>query len=348
MKAYSPPLEGRSGGDYLLLDFSESTVPPPPQVTEAIRTFLENGGVQVYPAYGPFEQELSAYAQVAPERLILTNGSDSAIQLITQVLLEPGDEMVMAKPGFAVIEGCARATGARVVAPQYRAREMAFPLEEINAAVTGRTRLIAVVNPNNPTGTLASLEQIEAILAAHPQVAVMVDEAYFEYSGLTAVPLLERHDNLVITRTFSKAFALAGLRLGYALSNPEFIAQLHKVRIPYDVNVVAVVAAQAQLRDPAGWRGYVDEVMNRAKPMVERFFDEHGVIYYPSAGNFILVRPDDVRQAAAFLESERILVRPQRPPAEGTFRLSIGTVADMQRFMEVYARYPGLAAAAHR
>ncbi len=187
-----------------------------------------------------------------------------------------------------------------------------------------------------------TLEQIEAVLSAHPEVPVMVDEAYFEFSGVTAVPLLGRHDNLVITRTFSKAFALAGLRLGYAISNPDFIHQLLKVRIPYDVNVLAVVAASVQLAEPEGWQGYVAEVMERAKPMVERFLTEQGLDYTPSAGNFLLVRPDDPRAAAAFLEQNGILVRPQRPPVDDTFRLSIGTMADMERFIEVFSRYPGL------
>ena len=344
LKAYSPPLEGRTEEDYLLLDFSESTLPPPLVVREAMKAFIDGRGVQAYPSYSVFEARLSEYAGVAPERLIITNGSDSAIQLITHVLLSPGDEMVMARPGFAVIESCALSAGAKVVSPRYRAPEMAFPLEDLLAAVTERTALIVIVNPNNPTGSLATVEQIEAVLSAHPKVAVMVDEAYYEFSGVTAVPLLERYGNLVITRTFSKAFALAGLRLGYALSNPEFIAQLHKVRIPYDVNVLAVVAAEAQLAAPDGWREYVSEVMERAKPMVERFLDERGVAYYPSGGNFLLVRPDNPRAASDYLRENGILVRPQRPPVEDTFRLSIGTAADMERFMEVFAGYPGLAA----
>ncbi|MCH8888362.1 MAG: aminotransferase class I/II-fold pyridoxal phosphate-dependent enzyme [SAR324 cluster bacterium] len=346
MKAYSPPLEGRTEGDFLLLDFSESTLPPPEGVREAIKAFLDGRGVQVYPSYSAFEKQLTAYARVAPGQLIVTNGSDSAIQLITSALLSPGDEMIMAKPGFAVIENCAVSIGAKVVSPLYRPPEMAFPLEDLLAAVTERTALIVIINPNNPTGSLVTVEQIESVLSAFPEVAVMVDEAYYEFSGLTAVPLLERYGNLVITRTFSKAFALAGLRLGYALSNPDFITQLHKLRNPYNVNMLAVVAAGAQLAAPEGWKAYVTEVMERAKPRVERFLSEHGVAYYPSGGNFLLVRPDDPQAAADYLRQHGILVRPQRPPVEDTFRLSIGTAADMELFMEVFARYPGLDASA--
>lgn len=342
MESYHPPLDERAEKDYLLLDFSESTQPPAPGVLAALRAYTDSGRMRMYPSYGDFPALLAGYVGAAPENLILTNGSDSAIQLITHALLEAGDEMIMAKPGFFVIESCARACGAEVVSPLYRGPEMAFPLEEILAAVTPRTRLIVVISPNNPTGTSASPEQIGTILAAHPGVAVMVDEAYHEFSGNSAVPLLARHDNLVVTRTFSKAFALAGLRLGYAVSNPEFIAQLHKIRIPYDVNTMAVVAAEAQLREPASWRAYVDEVMHKAKPMVERFLAEHGVAFCPSDANFLLVRPNNVAEATAWLKEHGILVRPQRPPAQDSFRMSIGTVDEMRRFMEVYAKLPGL------
>ncbi len=132
---------------------------------------------------------------------------------------------------------------------------------------------------------------------------------------------------------------MAGLRLGYALGHPAFIAELHKIRIPYDVNAVAVAAGEALLDDPAPWRAYVDEVMQRAKPMVERFFDEHGVDYVRGEANFMLVRPGDVAEAYEHLKANGILVRPQRPPAEDCFRMSVGTVADMQRFMSAYTAY---------
>jgi histidinol-phosphate aminotransferase len=341
MSAYNPPLEGRVERDYLLLDFSESTQPPSPHVEEALRAYIASGRLRIYPSYGRFQDKVAAYAGVRPEQVLLTNGSDSAIQLITHVLLGEGDEMVMAKPGFFVTESCARSAGATVVAPEYPRADMAFPLAGVLAAVTPRTRLIVVVSPNNPTGTCASLEQIETLLRTHPGVPVMVDEAYYEFSGRTAAPLLDRYDNLVITRTFSKAFALAGLRLGYALSNAAFIAELTKVRIPYDVNSLAVVAAEAQLDRPEGWRAYAEEVTQRAKPMVERFLREHGVFFYPSEANFLLVRPDDAQAAADWLKRNDILVRPQRAPVADCFRMSIGTVEEMRRFMDAWSRYPG-------
>jgi histidinol-phosphate aminotransferase len=347
--AYNPPLEMRVERDYLLLDFNESTQPPGDAVREAMRSYIEQGRMRVYPSYSRFMKALSAYAGVPEEQVIATNGSDSAIQLIVNTILEPGDEMILPMPGFIVTDLVARCAGAEVISPRYRGRELAFPYEEVLAAVTPRTRLIVVINPNNPTGTSPTLEQVEGLLQRHRDIAVMVDEAYYEFSGNTAAPLLARYDNLVITRTFSKAFALAGLRLGYALGSPAFVRELHKVRIPYDVNALAVVAAEASLANPAPWRSYVAEVMTQAKPMVERFFDEHGVDYVRGDANFMLVRPGDAGPAYEHLKAHGILVRPQRAPIADTFRMSVGTVTDMRRFMEVFSQYLSAGVAArHR
>jgi histidinol-phosphate aminotransferase len=338
MGTYDPPLEGREDENILLLDFNESTQPPSAAVMRALEVALQGGTLNHYPAYADMMEALSTYAGVPQQQIILTNGSDQALDITIRALLNEGDEMVFPQPGFAMIPQVADVQGAVTVSVPYR-EDMGFPYEEIMAAVTPRTRLIALINPNNPTGTAISSEQIEAILAAHRQVAVLVDEAYFEFTGETSIPLLATHHNLFITRTFSKAFALAGMRLGYVISNPEFISHLYKVRGPYDINALAITAARAALENPAPWKGYVEEVMTRAKPMVERFFEEHEVKFIPGAANFMLVRPDDRDGAFAWLRDNGILVRPQKPPIGDTFRLSVGTVEDMTRFMEVYSAY---------
>ncbi|MCZ6629012.1 MAG: aminotransferase class I/II-fold pyridoxal phosphate-dependent enzyme [SAR324 cluster bacterium] len=338
MGTYDPPLAARKDQDALLLDFNESTLPPAPEVIEALQRFLQDGKLQRYPSHPALLERLAEYAQVRTGQLILCNGSDQSLEIIIRAVLEPGDEMVQARPGFAMIPQFAEVLGAVVVSPAY-GEDMSFPCEEVLAAVTPRTRLIVLINPNNPTGTAIAPRQIETILKTHPDIPVLVDEAYYEFTGETAVPMLARHGNLAITRTFSKAFALAGLRLGYVISNEQFIQELYKVRGPFDVNIMAVKAAEAVLAHSGSWRKYIDEVMTRAKPMVERFFDEHSVTYFRGAANFMLVRPDDRDAACEYLRENRILVRPQSPPIGDTFRLSVGTVADMTRFMEVYSGY---------
>ncbi|HEX7927203.1 MAG TPA: histidinol-phosphate transaminase, partial [bacterium] len=235
--------------------------------------------------------------------------------------------------------------GVKIVSPLYYA-DMSFPAEEVQAAVTPKTKLIVIVSPNNPTGTSASVEQIEAIVRKNSHIPVYVDEAYYEFSGKTAVPLLAKYDNLVISRTFSKAMAMAGLRFGYAVGRADFLGQLEKLRIPYDVNALALVAAQASLDNPQPWQSYVREVVEQSKPMTERFLREHGVQFYPSDANFLLVRCKDVAGAVKFLETRDILVRPQRPPVGDCFRVSMGTVDEMRRFMQAYSEYLQQAGAA--
>jgi len=345
MEQYHPPLDGRTARDYLLLDFSESTQPPGPAVVDAMQQYLATGHVRMYPAEGPLREKLAAYVGVKPDQILPTNGSDSAIQLILHALLEAGDEMVMAKPGFAVLFSTALSIGAKVISPLYKP-DMSFPAEEVQAAVTSKTRLIVIVSPNNPTGTSASVEQIEAIVKKNSKIPVYVDEAYFEFSGKTAVPLLAKYDNLVISRTFSKAMAMAGLRFGYAVGRADFLAQLEKLRIPYDVNALAIVAAEAALDHPAYWQDYVRQVVQEAKPMTERFLREHGVPFYQSDANFLLVRTKDPAAATEFLKVRDILVRPQRPPVNDCFRVSIGTVDEMRRFMQAYSDYLQQAGAA--
>jgi histidinol-phosphate aminotransferase len=345
MDQYHPPLEGRTERDYLLLDFSESTQPPSAAVTAAMQAYLASGNVRMYPAEGPLRQKLAAYVGVRPDQVLPTNGSDSAIQLILHALLEAGDEMIMAKPGFAVIASTANSIGAKVVQPLYKP-DMSFPFDDVCAAVTPKTRMIVIVSPNNPTGTSASLEQIEAIVKRFSHIPVYVDEAYYEFSGKTAVPLIDKYDNVVVSRTFSKAMAIAGLRFGYAVGRADFLAQVEKLRIPYDVNALALVAAEASLDNPGPWQAYIREVVHDAKPLTERFLREHGVQFYPSDANFLLVRSKDVQGVTRFLETRDILVRPQRPPVGDCFRVSIGTVAEMRRFMQAYADYLQQAGAA--
>lgn len=335
---YEPPLEGREGEELLLLDFNESTQPPPKGVTDAMVRFLQQGSVNRYPAYSALTEKLAGYAGVSPEQIVLTNGSDQAIDIVLRSLLEPGDEMVFARPGFAMFTQVAGTLGAATVEIPYLP-DMGFPYREMAAAVTGKTRLIVLINPNNPTGTAIESGQIEALLTRFPEVPVLVDEAYFEFTGATSVPLLARHDNLVILRTFSKAFAVAGLRLGYALAGPAFVRELHKIRGPYDVNALAVRGAEALLEHLDDLRLYTEEVMTRAKPMVEAFFAENGVAFFPGAANFMLVKPRDAKGACEFLLRRKVLVRPQKRPIEDTFRLSVGTVADMRRFIKVFAEY---------
>jgi len=169
---------------------------------------------------------------------------------------------------------------------------------------------------------------------------VLVDEAYYEFTGKTCLSLLKKYSNLVVIRTFSKAFAIPSLRLGYVVAREEFINELLKIRGPYDVNMAALVAARALLQDRKPWQELVQHLMGESKPALEQFFKEYGVQFYPGEANFLLVEPKGgAAPAVSYLKEQGILVRPMRPPLEGCFRMSLRRIEDMERFFESFLRY---------
>jgi histidinol-phosphate aminotransferase len=304
----------------------------------AIRRFIEEGRLQVYPQYGEFEAKLAAFHGLKPEELIVTNGSDQGIDIALRALLEAGQTMVFPEPSFAMYPQVAGTLEARIVSPPYRS-DMSYPVEAVREALTPDVRVLVVVNPNNPTGSMIAPGELEAILTGHPDLAVIVDEAYGEFTGRSVIPWIRRFANLAVLRTFSKAYAMPSLRLGFAAAQPDFIRELYKVRGPYDVNMLAIAAGQAQLEHPGHWRAYVREVMQVSKPRVEAFLREQNETFYPGEANFLLLRPEDCTGAVAWLRERGILVRPQKGLASGCFRLSIGPLAAMERFMEAYGEY---------
>ena len=339
MGTYKPPLEGRNPKEYLLMDFNESPEPPPPSVRRALQEYLVEGDLHVYPYYGSFCEELGQYVGVSAEQLLLTNGSDQGIDVVLRCLLEPGTNLVMAMPGFTMFKQTVSTIGADFIEVPYP-DGFAFPYEKIRQAVNAQTRIIVVINPNNPTGTSAPLTQVEALLQEFPECAVLVDEAYYEFTGQTCLDLLPKYPNLVVLRTFSKAFAIPALRLGYVVAREEFISQLLKIRGPYDVNMAALVAAWALLQDREPWQELVQQLMVVSKPALEQFLIEHRVRFYPGEANFLLVEPKGgATPAVSYLKERGILVRPMRPPLEHCFRMNLRKMEDMQHFFEVFGDY---------
>ena len=329
---YKPPLEGRNPDEYLLMDFNESPEPPPPSVRKALQQYLVEGHLQVYPHYGRFCEELGQYVGVSAEQLLLTNGSDQGIDVVLRCLLDPGTNLVMAMPGFTMFKQTVGTIGADFIEVPYPV-DFQFPYEGIRQAVNPQTRIIVVINPNNPTGTSAPLEQVEALLKEFPDCAVLVDEAYYEFTGKTCLSLLERYSNLVVIRTFSKAFAIPSLRLGYVVARVEFINELLKIRGPYDVNMAALVAAQALLADQEPWQELVNHLMQEVKPQLESFLREEGVRFYQAEANFLLVEPKGGAPVAVnSLKEQGFLVRAMRPPLENCFRMSLRRMPDMEKF----------------
>lgn len=336
MKSYNPPLSGRRAFSGLLLDFNERTLPPSSKVQKAIQDLLKSNKLQLYPEYGDLEKKLAKYLGINTDQIMITNGSDQGIDLIFRTFTEAGDTVIIPAPSFAMFYQSAQIVGNKILRPLYRKNNLSFPLEELLGMINESVKLIVICNPNNPTGTSVSIDDIQKIVQKTPNAIILVDEAYFEFSGVTAVPLIKKYPSIIVTRTLSKAFGFPSLRAGYIVASESYINELLKVRGPYDVNMIAYTASLAALDDLKGIEKYVNEIMNQAKPMVEEFFTKNGITFYQSAGNFLLYRPSK-EQEEKILKENGILVRLQdKTNIENTLRLTIGTVDQMKRFIKMY------------
>jgi histidinol-phosphate aminotransferase len=325
MAPYSPPTGNRH--DKLRLDFNENTVGCSPAVIEHLKSILTAGELTVYPDYARVKAALSAHFRVSPDELLLTNGTDEAIQVLVNTYVDDGDEVIALRPSYAMYRFYAEVAGAKVVEVDYTAPALAFPLVEFLAAITPRTRAILIANPNNPTGTAIDLTGVERILRAAPHAAVLIDEAYYEFFGVTALHLLARYPNLFVSRTFSKVYGMAALRMGCLFSQAANVKYLHKAQSPYSVNALAAAAAEAAVRDTGYIESYVTEAL-AAREMLEAGLEKLGINYVPGAANFVLGyfgdRAVEIRDA---LRTKAILVRDRSYEIPGGVRITIGTRA---------------------
>jgi histidinol-phosphate aminotransferase len=319
-------LAGRQG---LRLDFNENTVGCSPRVLARMRA-LDAETLARYPDREPVEHEVARFLGLDAPQLLLTNGVDEAIHLLCSTYLEAGDEAIIVMPTFAMYSIFAQAAGAKVVEVR-SGPDFAFPSEALLTKISPRTRFIAVANPNNPTGAAVSEEILLQIADAAPQAAVLVDEAYFEFHGETLLAR-ERPSNLFVARTFSKAYGLAGLRIGVLVGDPLQMAMVRRVASPYNVNAVALAVLPEAFQDAAYVEHYAAEV-RRNRKLLEQEISALGLHYWPSRGNFVLVRIGPLHND--FMHSLRdrgILVRDRDsdPGCEGCVRLTVGSDEQMR------------------
>jgi histidinol-phosphate aminotransferase len=325
----------------LRLDRNELTHPISETVSRAVARHLEEVGSHLYPEVGPLAKDIGAYCDVEPGCVVATNGSDQAIDVALRAFLAEGDQLVIAAPEFPMFALFAGLIGVAVARVPYL-DDLSFPYDDFREALAATSPdLIAFVNPNNPTGTPVIVDFIDEIAGSYPDVPVVVDEAYYEFTGRTVVPLTQDHDNLIVLRTFSKAFGLAGLRLGYMVAARPVVEQITKLLGPYDVNALAIAAARAQLAAIDEVHSRVDETM-AVKPMVVDFLTSVGDTVWPGAANFVLVRPVNGSAVVDHLRDNGILVRRMHADRlQGTYRMSLGTSDEMERFVSVYERMGG-------
>ncbi len=331
MRPYHPPLEGRT--NKLRLDFNENPTGCSPAVRRALAR-LAAATISSYPEQETVRSKAARHFGVRPEELLLTNGTDEALSLVVNTFVESGDTVLLAEPTYAMYRFYSELAGAKIAAPRYDSA-MQFPWQEILAALKASPRVFFLPNPNSPTGNLLSHSDLRRILAAAKHTMVVIDEAYFEFSGVTVVPWIRRHKNLIVTRTFSKTAGLAGLRLGCLFVHAELAASMRKAQSPYPVNVAALAAAEAAMQDRAFIAKTVRDVLAGRKEL-ERGLARLGVRYFPTGGNFVLAYfGESAKNIVAALDRHGILVRDRSSDfgSKGYVRITLGTPAQMRRLL---------------
>jgi histidinol-phosphate aminotransferase len=268
------------------LDRNEQAVPPSPRVQEAIRQAASMA--HRYPGSGSpdLRAAIAKYNNVDPEQVVVGNGSDELIELVARAFLSNGDEVIIPAPSFFYYGNATRSVGGVNI---YAARKPDFTLDldAIFAAVTPRTKVLYVANPNNPTGTPATRAELVEILD-RSDFLVVIDECYYEFLGETIVDLLPKYPHLMIMRSFSKAFGLAGLRIGYSMASPTFCDHLMRVAQSYSVNRIAQAAAQAAIEDAEAARQKIRLVCEQ-RVLLATALAGLGYRVAKSATNFLLV-----------------------------------------------------------
>jgi histidinol-phosphate aminotransferase len=321
-KDYHPPLGSRDG---VRLDFNENTFACSPKVLEVLGS-ISKASLTKYPEREPVEQLVAVNLGLDASQVLLTNGVDEAIHVLCQTYLGHGDEFLLPVPTYSMYEVYGSATEARIVSVQ-AGSDFSFPFESIMEKITSVTKLIAIANPNSPTGSVVPRETILRIVERAPQAVVLVDEAYYHFYGQTVLDLIGRVPNLIVTRTFSKAYGLAGLRLGMLAASAEQMRWLRRMISPYSVNGLALACLPAALNDEAYLNWYVEEAL-RSRETFAAALQTLAVPYWPSEANFILVKIG--RKHKEFVNAMRkrnVLVRDRSndPGCDGCVRITVGT-----------------------
>jgi histidinol-phosphate aminotransferase len=341
--------------DVIKLASNENPLGPSPRVLAAMQH--EFADLARYPDGNGFalKQALAAKHGVDLSQVTLGNGSSDPLEFVVRVLVRPGDEVLFSEHAFAMYPIVTQAASAKAVTA--RAKDWGHDLDAMLAAITDRTRVIFIANPNNPTGTWLGEEELEAFIAAVPsRIAVVVDEAYFEYASDPALRSLQsakdypdasqwlgRYPNLMVTRTFSKAYGLAGLRVGYSLSHPDMANLMNRIRPPFNVNSLALAAACAGLGDVEHVRKGV-ALNTEQMAVVTTAAQEMGLGFIPSVGNFVCIDVGDSsvgRDGAAVYDAllhKGVIVRPvANYGMPRHLRVTLGLPEENQRFLKALA-----------
>jgi histidinol-phosphate aminotransferase len=328
---YCSPISSRQG---LSLDLNENLAGCSPRVLARLQS-LSMEDVARYPQREIGEGVVAEFLGVEPEQVLLTNGVDETLCLLFSTYLREGSELIFSDPTFVMYPIFGQAFGAELVRVP-AGDNFAFPTAEVLKRISPRTQVIVIANPNNPTGTVTSRADLLRLTEAAPDAAVLIDEAYFDFYGETMLPELRHHPNLFIARTLSKAYGLAGLRLGALIGPPEQIGSVRRLTSPFNVNAVALACLEAALEDQDFVREYVAQVKH-GREQIANLCHQLGLRCWPGYANFVLVELG--KNAGIFAEAmERrgIMVRDSsmNPGCAGCVRITVPARQQLNEVLE--------------
>jgi len=324
---------------------NENNCGVPPLAREALIKAIDDGNRYGDSRCDELRAVLASRHGLSPEQILVGNGLDGVFTMLGRAFLEPGRELITGELTFSVYAETARIAGAAVVQVPMT-EDFALSAQGFIGSVTKRTGMICFCNPNNPTGTAAGISEIVKMLDALPQsILFVLDEAYIDFAddpSATGMKLLGRYRNLIVCRTFSKIFGLAGLRVGYIAADPELLSYVYKVREPYCVNTLAASAAAAALRDEAYLRNSRETVI-REREKLQDFFRGIGIKFVPSQTNFIMLRAENAVRLRDRLLGRGVAVRLLcHKGKKNILRITVGLPEENEYFKKVFAEAHGI------
>jgi histidinol-phosphate aminotransferase len=338
LEVYVPGEQSRDG-KYVKLNTNESPYPPAPAVAATIAEFAAKGGLNKYPdpQCSKLRAAIADRLSVPTDWILVGNGSDEVLRLVCHAMLEPGDSIAMLYPTYVLYRTLAAMFGAGCA--EFDVGEPNFEIP--SDAFTKPAQILFLANPNPPIGTLYPVALVEELIKSQPDRLVVIDEAYVDFSGATSLELVRKFKNVAVTRTFSKCYALAGMRMGFIVANRVLIEQLEKLKDSYNVNVISQAAALAAWESPE----YYAEVAKRiceTRAVLTRELRARGFAVPNSAGNFVFARRADAPQLYQRLKERKILVRyfNARGLSDGV-RITIGTPEEIETLIHAIDEIDG-------
>lgn len=322
------------------LDYNESPFPVSSHVLKAVSKQLRRLPLNWYPDpdYLKLKKVLSAHYSISPQEIIIANGSAEALAIVVKTYCNPNDKVLIISPTYDFVRYAAECSCAKVE-KFFLDTKFQFDFSLFKKTFSKKTKVVYLVNPNNPTGTTYSLRKIKEIATflQRKGAILIVDEAYLEFSHMrSAISLTQKNTNIVVTRTFSKAYGLANFRVGYIISHLNNVNVMEKVSSEFPINTLSELAAVAALQDQKTMRKNV-QTIRKNKELLTTGLKKKGYMVIDSPANFVLVKVDDVDEIINKLAAQNIIARPKKhlPPLENFVRFSIGKKADIKQILHI-------------